>query len=238
MRIALFIPCFIDQLYPNVGVGVVRVLERLGHEVWFPESQTCCGQPAFNSGYWDQARDVACGFLDAFADAEVIVGPSGSCTAMVRNFYPDLFRGHVREREAVSLAARSWEFSDFLVRKLGVTDVGARFGGKVTWHDACHGLRELGLHEGPRQLLGAVRDLELIEMRPSNECCGFGGTFSAKFPDISCKMGEAKVRAIEESGADWVASADSSCLMQIAGILSRRGSRAKIIHIAEILASE
>ncbi len=238
MRIALFIPCFIDQLYPNVGISVVRVLERLGHEVEFPESQTCCGQPAFNSGYWDQARDVACGFLDAFAGAEVIVGPSGSCTAMVRNFYPDLFRGHVREEEATSLAGRSWEFSDFLVKKLGVTDVGARFGGKVTWHDACHGLRELGLREGPRQLLRAVRGLDLVEMRPSDECCGFGGTFSAKFPDISCKMGEAKVRAIEESGADWVASADSSCLMQIAGILSRKGSRAKPIHIAEILASE
>lgn len=238
MRIALFIPCFIDQLYPNVGISVVRVLERLGHEVGFPESQTCCGQPAFNSGYWDQARDVACGFLDAFAGAEVIVGPSGSCTAMVRNFYPDLFRGHVREEEATSLAGRSWEFSDFLVRKLGVTDVGARFEGKVTWHDACHGLRELGLKDGPRHLLRAVRGLDLVEMRPSDECCGFGGTFSAKFPDISCKMGEAKARAIEESGADWVASADSSCLMQIAGILSRRGSRAKPIHIAEILASE
>lgn len=238
MRIALFIPCFIDQLYPKVGISVVRVLERLGHEVWFPESQTCCGQPAFNSGHWDQARDVACGFLDAFAGAEVIVGPSGSCTAMVRNFYPDLFRGHVREAEAAAVATRAWEFSDFLVKKLGVAEVGARFEAKVTWHDACHGLRELGLREGPRRLLRAVRGLELVEMQPSDQCCGFGGTFSAKFPEISVAMGEAKVRAIEESGADYVASADSSCLMQIGGLLARRGARTKPIHIAEILASE
>jgi L-lactate dehydrogenase complex protein LldE len=237
MRIALFIPCFVDQLYPKVGIGVVRVLERLGHEVWFPESQTCCGQPAFNSGHWDQARDVACGFLDAFAGAEVIVGPSGSCTAMVRNFYPDLFRGHAREEEACVVAGRAWEFSDFLVRKLGATDVGARFEAKVTWHDACHGLRELGLREGPRKLLGAVRGLSLVEMRPSDQCCGFGGTFSAKFPDLSCQMGEAKARAIEESGAEYVSSVDASCLMQIGGILSRRGSAAKTIHLAEILAS-
>ncbi|MCC7518659.1 MAG: (Fe-S)-binding protein [Verrucomicrobiae bacterium] len=237
MRIALFIPCFIDQLYPKVGISVVRVLERLGHEVDFPEDQTCCGQPAFNSGHWDLARDTACSFLDAFAGAEAIVAPSGSCTAMVRNYYGELFRGHVREAEAAALAERSWEFGDFLHRKLGLTDVGARFPGKVTWHDACHGLRELGIREGPRKLLGAVRGLSFVEMQPSDECCGFGGTFSAKFPEISCRMGEAKARAIEESGAEYVASGDSSCLMQIAGILARRGSSAKIIHLAEILAS-
>ncbi|NUN94366.1 MAG: (Fe-S)-binding protein [Verrucomicrobiae bacterium] len=237
MRIALFIPCFIDQIYPSVGIAVVRVLERLGHEVWYPESQTCCGQPAFNAGHWDQARDVACGFLDAFVGAEVIVAPSGSCTAMARNFYRDLFRGHVREAEATFVASRVWEFGDFLVRKLGVIDVGARFEAKVTWHDACHGLRELGLREGPRQLLGAVRGLSFVEMRPSDECCGFGGAFSAKFPDISVRMGEAKARAIEATGADYVVSGDSSCLMQIAGVLARRGSSAKIIHLAEVLAS-
>jgi len=239
MRVSLFIPCFIDTLYPRVGMAMVKVLEKLGHEVDYPEGQTCCGQPPFNSGYWDEARTVASRQMSLFRDSEIVVSASGSCGAMFKKFYPELFQGKPEEKEAARLSAKSWEFSEFLVSKLGVTDLGARFDGKVTFHDGCHGLRELGTKQAPRDLLRAVKGLELIEMKEAETCCGFGGTFAVKFPQISTAMAEVKCNSILETEVEYVVSNDSSCLMQIQGYLDRNSPRSiKSLHIAEVLASE
>ena len=241
LRISLFIPCFIDQLYPNVAVSMVRVFERLGHAVDYDERQTCCGQPAFNSGYWPEARAVAGRMLEIFRDAEYVVSASGSCGAMLKVFYPELYKGHPREEEAARvLSPKVYEFSDFLVNVLGVRDVGARFPAKVTFHDGCHGLRELAIKAQPRALLAAVRGLELVEMNGTETCCGFGGTFAAKMPSISTAMGEVKCANALETGADFIVSNDSSCLMQIQGLLDRQGHGKKLrsLHLAEVLASE
>jgi L-lactate dehydrogenase complex protein LldE len=231
MRVALFIPCFVDQLFPNVGVAAVKVLRRVGVDVIYPQAQTCCGQPAFNTGYWDEARDLARRYCDVFAGADAIVCPSGSCTAMVRNFYPELLGAANR------VTANTFEFAEFLVKRLGITDVGASFPARVTYHDACHALRELRLKDEPRQLLHNVRGLELVEMAEAETCCGFGGTFSVKFPMISYAMDEVKVTSIQNSGAQYVVSGDSSCLMQIAGYLQRHKLPIKTISLAEVLAS-
>jgi len=236
MRIGLFIPCFVDHYFPEVGVSIVKVLEKLGHTVEYTEGQTCCGQPAFNSGYWDEARKVAEHMLDVFASSEVVVSASGSCGAMIKIFNPELFRDTGREADAKALSERTWEFSSFLVDKLGVTDVGASFPHKVTFHDGCHGLRELGIQSQPRQLLAKVKGVEFVEM-DSVTCCGFGGTFAVKFPAISTAMGEVKCASVIQTGAEYVASNDSSCLMQIQGMLNRQTSKVKSIHLAEILAS-
>lgn len=235
-NVALFIPCFVDQLNPEVGIDMARVLRRIGFAVDFPEAQTCCGQPAFNSGYWDEARPVAERFIGIFSDADAIVCPSGSCTTMVRNFYSELLAGTRAAAELVSITSRVYEFSEFLVKVANVTDVGASFPHRVTYHDACHALRELRLKQEPRELLRRVRGLELIEMPYCEECCGFGGTFATKFPMISSAMGETKVANIEAAGAEYVTSTDPSCLMHIDGILRLRKSAARTIHIASILA--
>ncbi len=235
MTVTLFIPCFVDALYPRAGISMVEILERLGHKVVCPEEILCCGQPPFNSGYWDEARPVAAKALDQFKDAEAVVIGSGSCGAMVKKFYPELFAGTDREELAKKVASRTWEFSDFLVSKLGVTDLGANFPHKVTFHDGCHGLRELGVKRPPRVLLGKVKGLELVEMSEAETCCGFGGTFSAKFPMISTAMGEVKCASAAETKAEYIVSNDSSCLMHIQGLLSRQGSPLKTIHLAEIL---
>jgi len=236
MKIALFIPCFVDQFYPQVGMSIVQVLERLGHTVDYPEAQTCCGQPAFNSGYWDEARSMAERQMSVFRDAESVVIASGSCGAMVKVFYPELFHGRPQEAEAKTLASKTFEFSEFLVNKLGVVDVGAKFPGKATFHDGCHGLRELNVKKPPRQLLEKVKGLELVEMKEAETCCGFGGTFAVKFPMISTAMGEVKCASIAETGADFVISNDSSCLMQIRGVLDKQGKAVKTLHLAEVLA--
>jgi L-lactate dehydrogenase complex protein LldE len=237
MRVTLFVPCFIDSLYPDVGIAMVQVLERLGHEVIYPENQTCCGQPPFNSGYWDEARVVAERQLVAFQDAEVVVSGSGSCAAMMKVFYPELFAGKPHEPEAKALAGKTWEFSEFLFSKLGVRDVGAKFEGKVTFHDGCHGLRELGTKEAPRELLRHVQGLELVEMGEAEACCGFGGMFAVKFPQISTAMAEVKCNSIVETGVEYVVSNDSSCLMQIQGYINRHSPRVvKSLHLAEVLA--
>jgi L-lactate dehydrogenase complex protein LldE len=236
VKISLFIPCFVDQFYPQVGMSIVQVLERLGHTVDYPEAQTCCGQPAFNSGYWDEARTMAERQMSVFRDAENVVIASGSCGAMVKVFYHELFHGLPQETEAKALAAKTFEFSEFLVNKLGVVDVGAKFSGKATFHDGCHGLRELGIKKPPRQLLEKVKGLELLEMKEAETCCGFGGTFAVKFPMISTAMGEVKCASIAETGADFVISNDSSCLMQIRGVLDKQGKAVKTLHLAEVLA--
>ena len=234
MTVTLFIPCFVDALYPRVGISMVEILERLGHKVVCPEEVACCGQPPFNSGYWNEARDIAGPALEYLKDAEAIVIGSGSCGAMIKTFYPDLFAGTRQAELARQVASRTWEFSDFLVNKLGVVDLGAKFPHKVTYHDGCHGLRELGIKATPRTLLGKVNGLELVEMK-EEVCCGFGGTFAAKFPMISTAMGEVKCGNAAETGAEYIVSGDSSCLMHIQGLLSRQGSPLKTIHLAEVL---
>jgi len=236
MKVSLFIPCFIDQFYPQVGISIVQILERLGCEVDYPEGQTCCGQPPFNSGCWDEARSIAEHSLDVFAESEVIVSASGSCGAMMKVFYPELFKGTTRHFDALKLSQKIHEFSDFLVNHLGVRDVGARFDGTATFHDGCHGLRELGIESQPRELLKHVRGLTVVEMKEAKTCCGFGGTFAVKFPSISTAMGEVKCASLLETGANIVVSNDSSCLMQIQGLLDRQGKKIQCLHLAEILA--
>ncbi len=236
MKVTLFIPCFVDACFPKVGLSIVRILEKLGHSIDFPEELACCGQPAFNSGYWDEARVVAEPVLKRLRTAEVVVIASGSCGAMLKVFYPELFEKTPQAQAARDLSAKCYEFTDFLTAKLGVTDLGARFPHKVTFHDGCHGLRELGKKQPPRELLAKVRDLELIEMGEAETCCGFGGTFAAKFPMISTAMGEVKCASALETGAEYIVSSDSSCLMQIQGLVDRQRKPIRTIHIAEILA--
>jgi L-lactate dehydrogenase complex protein LldE len=234
MTVTLFIPCFMDALYPRAGISMVEILERLGHKVVCPEEIACCGQPPFNSGFWEEARTIAAPVLEKLKNAEAVVIGSGSCGAMVKKFYPELFKDTPHAELAKQVAARTWEFSDFLVSKLGVTDLGAKFPHKVTFHDGCHGLRELGIHQQPRALLTNVRGLELVEMTEVS-CCGFGGTFAAKFPMICTAMGEVKCAAAAETGAEYIVSSDSSCLMHIQGLLSRQGKPTKTISLAEVL---
>ncbi len=236
MNVTLFIPCFIDLFYPRVGISMVRILERLGHQVIYPESLACCGQPAFNTGYWPESREVAIKVLEQFQNAEVVVIASGSCGAMIKVFYPELFADTKYQAMAEALAPKCYEFSGFLVRCLGVTDVGARFTARVTFHDGCHGLRELDGKMPPRALLAKVRGLELVEMGAAETCCGFGGTFSTKFPMISTAMGQVKCASALDTQADYIVSNDSSCLMHIQGLLDRQGRKTKTIHLAEILA--
>jgi L-lactate dehydrogenase complex protein LldE len=235
MTVTLFIPCFVDLMYPQVGISMVRILEGLGHRVECPAEIACCGQPAYNSGYWDEARSVAVKVLERLRSAEVVVIASGSCGAMLKVFYPELFAETSHAQAAKELARKCFEFSDFLVTRLGVTDLGASFPAKVTFHDGCHGLRELGTYNQPRQLLAAVKGLQLLEMK-EKVCCGFGGTFAAKYPMISTAMGEVRCSLAQETGADYIVSNDSSCLMHLQGLLDRQGSPVKTIHLAEILA--
>jgi L-lactate dehydrogenase complex protein LldE len=235
---SLFVTCLVDQFFPEVGEGVVKVLRHLGLEVDFPPAQTCCGQPAFNGGYQAEALVAARRFLEVFQDSKYIVAPSGSCTAMVRVFYPELLRNDPKRCAlAQSIAARTYEFSELLVNVLGVTALGARLPPtRVTYHDACHGLRELGIRQEPRALLNAIGGVELVESPRHEVCCGFGGTFSVKYPEISTAMLRDKLDDIRQTGADLVVAADSSCLMHIGGGLSRLGMRTRPIHLAQLLA--
>ncbi|MBV8815206.1 MAG: (Fe-S)-binding protein [Verrucomicrobia bacterium] len=237
MRISLFIPCYIDQFYPGVGLSVVRVLERLGHKVEFDDELVCCGQPAFNAGYWPEAKSIAVKVLHRLAGAEAVVVPSGSCATMLRVFYRELFAGDPQEAAARELGSKTFEFSEFLVDKLGVTDLGSRFRGTATFHDGCHGLRELGVQSQPRRLLENVRELTLVEMEDVTTCCGFGGLFAVKFPMISTAMGETKCSLASNTGADYLISNDSSCLMHLEGLLKRSGSKLRTLHLAEVLAN-
>ena len=237
MTVTLFIPCFVDLFYPQVGISMVRILEKLGHEVKCPEAPACCGQPAFNTGYWEESREVAVKVIEQLKEAEVVVIASGTCGAMMKVFYPDLFAGTPQEHLARTVAAKCFEFSQFLVDNLGVTDLGARFPHKVTYHDGCHSLREMHIHDAPRKLMAQVRGLELVEMKQT-VCCGFGGTFSAKFPAISTAMGEVKCDLALETEAEYIVSIDSSCLMHLQGLIDRQGRKLKTINLAEILVQQ
>jgi L-lactate dehydrogenase complex protein LldE len=229
------ITCLGDALFPDVGVATVRLLRRLGVEVDFPKAQTCCGQPHFNSGYHDDARALARHTIQAFANGQMIVTPSGSCAAMIKLEYTELFHDDlVWHGRAEDLAHRTRELSDFLVNVLGVEDVGARFKGKVTYHMACH-LRGLGLLAEPERLLQKVQGLEYLPLERADECCGFGGSFAVRYPGISGAMVQDKAAFIEKTGADTVVATDAGCLMNIAGCLRRRGSKVRAMHLAEVL---
>jgi L-lactate dehydrogenase complex protein LldE len=236
--VSLFVTCVIDQLFPKVGMAMAQVLEEVGFDVAFDPAQTCCGQPAFNSGFRDEARRVALHFLDVFSDSRYIVVPSGSCTSMISHHYAELFANEPETLKRVhAIEQRTWEFSQFLLDVAKVEDVGATLRAVVTYHDSCHALRELKIKQGPRRLLSYVRGLELREMDIPEECCGFGGTFSVKFDGVSGGMARTKLQSIQKTGADVVVSIDSSCLMQLQGAISRAGLPLRTMHLAEVLAS-
>lgn len=228
-------PCYVDQLLPEVGIAAATVLERVGCRVHYREQQTCCGQPPFNMGCQAEARATALHMLEVFSEDACVVTPSGSCAAMVKVFYPELFENTPQAAAASRLASVTHEFSSFLVDMLGVSDVGARFPHRVTIHDGCHGLRELDIQVAPRKLLSAVREVEVVEMEERATCCGFGGTFAIKFPQISTAMAEVKCQSVLETGADYIVSNDPSCLMHIGGYLERQGSALKTLHLAQVL---
>ncbi len=237
--VSLFVTCIVDMLYPHTGLSVVQVLQRLGIDVHFPMAQTCCGQPAFNAGYRPDAHAIAHQFLHAFEAAEVIVTPSGSCAAMVRHEYPRLFAGDAALKDqALRLASITWEFTEYLVDGLGIHDLGGRLPAPETFafHDACHGLRLLGLGAQARLLLSQVQNAELTELPGADVCCGFGGLFSIKMADISGAMLHNKLQAIEQCAASCILSGDASCLTHINGGLQRQRSAKRVRHIADVLA--
>ena len=239
LKASIFITCLVDQFFPQVGEAMVQVLRRAGVELDFPQAQTCCGQPAFNAGFRRQARDLARRFISIFDGDSYIVAPSGSCVAMVKVYYPELFEDEpdILER-ARHLSSRVHEFSEFLVRVVGVDDVGASFPGPVTYHPSCHLLRELGVKSEPKALMSKVRGIEVRELKDETQCCGFGGSFSIKYPDISGAILQSKIDNIRNSGASVVISSDSGCLMHIAGGLSRHKVPVRAMHLAELLASQ
>jgi L-lactate dehydrogenase complex protein LldE len=238
--VALFVTCIVDVLFPDIGEATLDILESRGLQVDFPEAQTCCGQPAFNSGFAAEARAVAEHFLDAFEGYDAIVTPSGSCAAMVHHYYPELFRDHPRLGQAREVAARTYELSHFLVDRLGVTDLGTTLSTptRAAIHDACHGYRGLGIASQPRSLLAKVGNLTLVEMPGHDQCCGFGGLFAIKMGEISSAMLKDKLANIGGTGCDIVITGDASCMMHINGGLSRTGSSKRVVHWAEVLAGK
>lgn len=238
MKVTLFATCLVDMFQGNVGKATVELLERLGCEIDFPESQVCCGQPAYNSGYVKEAKAAMKLMIDTFADAEYVVSPSGSCIAMFHE-YPHIFNGDpVWEPKAKNLAAKSFELTQFIVDVLKIEDVGARFEGKATYHTSCHMTRLLGVKTAPMILLSNVKGLEFTELPGKEQCCGFGGTFSVKMAEISEQMVDEKVMHIEETGTEYLIGADAGCLMNIGGRIDRKGKPIKVLHIAEVLNSQ
>ncbi|OXM13596.1 (Fe-S)-binding protein [Paenibacillus herberti] len=235
MKVSVFITCLSDAIYPRVGEAMARILARQGVRLEFPKVQTCCGQPAYNSGYWDDARKTARTILSAFQDSDFVVSPSGSCTYMIHH-YEELFKDEPElQRQARELQAKTYEFTQFLVQVLGVTDLGAHFPHKVTYHPSCHGSRLLGIKEEPMQLLRGVEGLQLVPLPFADDCCGFGGTFAVKMADISGAMVTEKADHIKETEAEVLVGLDMACLMNIAGNLRRRGEPVRVMHLAELL---
>lgn len=229
MKVQLFIPCFVDQIYPETGFNMIKILRKIGCEVSYNPEQTCCGQPAYNAGYRAECKSVARKFLDDFSPESAIVAPSGSCVGFVRNYYDSLF--------SQSPGYQLYEFSEFLVNVMGIVDVGAQLRGVGVYHDACGALRECGIKESPRALLNNVSGLEMRESPDCETCCGFGGTFAVKFEAISVGMGEQKVHNAMSCGADYMISSDLSCLMHLEGYIEKHGYPLKAVHIADVLAT-
>ena len=238
MTVDLFIPCFIDQLYPQTAFNVIKLLKKAGIQVEYNPEQTCCGQPSYNSGYWKETKKLAKKFIGDFSGERLIVSPSASCTGFIKNYYSDLFTKEDPEYQAhLQLKERLFELTDFLVNKINFTDFGASFPHKVCYHDACTALREYGIRKEPRLLLSKVKDLNLIEMEDLETCCGFGGTFSAKFHSISSAMTQQKAEHALDTGAEFIISTESSCLMNLEGYIKKHKLPIKTIHIADILAN-
>lgn len=236
MKVSLFITCLADQLYPEVGESVVRLLHRYGCTVDFPETQTCCGQPAFNSGYQEEAREVARNLIRAFEHSDYVVSPSGSCTGMVHHYYPSLFADEPEWfNKAEALIAKTYEFSQFLVNVLGIKDVGATFAHKVTYHPSCHGSRLLGVKEEPLELMQHVQGLEYIDLPEKEDCCGFGGTFAIKMADMSEAMVCQKAANVSATSAEVLVGIDMGCLMNIEGCLNKEGKAIRVMHLAQLL---
>lgn len=236
-KVQLFIPCFVDQLYPETGMNMVKVLEKLGCEVTYNTKQTCCGQPAYNAGYREEAKAVATKFLQDFKEDTYIVSPSGSCTGYVRNFYDNIFENSSDHNLCNKVRANMYEFTEFLTKVLNAENIGASLSGKATYHDACGALRECGIKDGPRQLLKNVSGLELVEMKECETCCGFGGTFAVKFEPISMGMAQVKVKSAMDTGAQYMITTDVSCMMHIQGFINENNVQIQTMHIADVLAS-
>lgn len=236
MKVSLFITCLADQMYPQVGESVVRLLHRYGCEVDFPEGQTCCGQPAFNSGYQDETREVARAMIRAFEHSDYVVSPSGSCTGMIDHYYPHLFKDDpVWLEKAEKLAHKTYEFSQFLVKVLGVDSIEAEFQAKVTYHPSCHAMRLLGVKEEPLKLLNSVEGVDFVELPRKEDCCGFGGTFAVKMADMSEAMVCDKAAQVCSTGASVLVGTDMGCLMNIGGRLNKEGQPVRVMHLAELL---
>jgi L-lactate dehydrogenase complex protein LldE len=236
-NVSLFVPCFIDQLYPGVAFNMVKVLEKAGCNIDYNSNQTCCGQPAFNAGFWEDAKDVCNKFLKDFSGAEYIVAPSASCVGFVKNYYQDLFTKTNKLEEIKLLQSKIFEFSDFMVNILKVEDVGASLEGVATYHDSCAALRECRIKTEPRKLLANVKGLRLVEMNDVETCCGFGGTFAVKFEAISAAMADQKMTNAMATKAEYLISTDMSCLMHLDGYAKHKQMEIKSLHLADVLAS-
>ena len=237
MNVQLFVPCFIDQLYPQVAFNTIKVLEKAGCTVKYNEQQTCCGQPAFNAGFWSESKDVCTKFVQDFDGIDYIVSPSASCTGFVRNNYGQLFQNNAFQSPARKVSNQIFELSEFLTKIMNVTNLGAEFNAKITYHDSCAGLRECKIKEAPRTLLTQVKGLELVEMLNTETCCGFGGSFAAKYDTISVAMADQKIDNAIETQAEYIVSTDMSCLMHLDGRINFNGQAIKVIHISDVLAS-
>ena len=237
MKVQLFIPCFVDQLYPQTAFNMVKVLEKACCEVSYNTNQTCCGQPAFNAGFWDEAREVCTKFMNDFDGADYIVAPSASCVGFVRNYYTKLFDNSSLHNKVKELTGRIYEFTEFLTDVVKIENFGAELNGKATYHDSCAGLRECKIKAGPRKLLSHVKGLELVEMNDVETCCGFGGSFAVKFDAISVAMADQKIINATATQADYIISTDLSCLMHIDGCIKNKNSSLKTMHIADVLAN-
>jgi L-lactate dehydrogenase complex protein LldE len=237
MNVQLFIPCFVDQLYPQTAFNTVKVLQKAGCTVSYNERQTCCGQPAFNAGFWNESKAVCAKFLADFNPDDVIVAPSASCVGFVRNYIKKLFAGSAEEINAARVGKNVYELSDFLVNVLKITDFGATLEGTATYHDSCAGLRECNIKNEPRELLTQIKGLTMTELQDVETCCGFGGTFAVKFEPISIAMAEQKVEHALATNADYLISTDLSCLMHLQGYISHKNHHIKTLHLADALAS-
>jgi L-lactate dehydrogenase complex protein LldE len=236
LKVQLFIPCFVDQLYPQTAFNMVKVLEKACCDVVYNTNQTCCGQPAFNAGFWDEARTVCNKFIKDFEGIDYVVAPSASCVGFIRNYYPKLFENSSAHNHVKDLGKRTYEFTEFLTDVLKIDNYGAVLETKATYHDSCAALRECKIKEGPRRLLSHVKGLELVEMADNETCCGFGGTFAVKFEAISIGMADQKVRNAMDAGAECIISTDLSCLMHLDGYIKQKELPLKTMHIADVLA--
>ncbi|MDB5018922.1 MAG: Fe-S oxidoreductase [Pedobacter sp.] len=237
MKIELFVPCFVDQLYPQTAFNTIKVLEKAGCQVSYNSKQTCCGQPAYNAGYWEEAKETGTKFLNDFSDTKYIVAPSASCVGMVKNGYNDLFTNTTVHNRCRNIQANIFELSDFLVNVLKRDYFGAELDGRAVYHDSCSGLRECHIKEEPRQLLSKVHGLEMVEMKETDMCCGFGGTFSVKFDAIASAMAEQKINNALEQEVEYIISTDLSCLLHLQGYIDKHNIPLKTMHLADVLAN-